>query len=86
MINLLNELNNNLNGRQMTLCELDNYLIEYGFHSAYDDTNVEDALEFESISYIVSENRWVNVLFELVELNEESPIDSIVMIKRLEEI
>lgn len=86
MINLLNELNNNLIGRQMTLCELDNYLIEYGFSSAYDDTNVDDALEFESISYIISENQWVNVLFELVELNEESPIDSIVMIERVEEI
>lgn len=41
MINI-NELANELEGKEMTLCELDNVLIAYGVPSVYDEKELRN--------------------------------------------
>ena len=80
-INLVNELE----GKEMTLCELDNVLIAYGVPSVYDEIDPDSLIEDESVSYWVDDNQGINILFDVI-FKEDSPIDTVVNIKRIEEI
>lgn len=81
-INLVNELE----GKEMTLCELDNVLIAYGVPSVYDEIDPDSLIEAESVSYLVDDNQGINILFDVIDYKEDSPIDTVVNIKRIEEI
>lgn len=80
-INLVNELE----GKEMTLCELDNVLIAYGVPSVYDEIDPDSLIEAESVSYLVDDNQGINILFDVI-FKEDNPIDTVVNIKRIEEI
>lgn len=80
-INLVNELE----GKEMTLCELDNVLIAYGVPSVYDEIDPDSLIEDESVSYWVDDSQGINILFD-VTYKEDSPIDTVVKINRIEEI
>lgn len=81
-INLVNELE----GKEMTLCELDNVLIAYGVPSVYDEIDPDSLIEAESVSYWVDDNQGINILFDVIDYKEDSPIDTVVNIKRIEGI
>lgn len=81
-INLVNELE----GKEMTLCELDNVLIAYGVPSVYDEIDPDSLIEAQSVSYLVDDNQGINILFDVIDYKEDSPIDTVVNIKRIEEI
>lgn len=81
-INLVNELE----GKEMTLCELDNVLIAYGVPSVYDEIDPDSLIEDESVSYWVDDSQGINILFDVIDYKEDSPIDTIVNIKRIEEL
>nr|DAZ69288.1 MAG TPA: hypothetical protein [Caudoviricetes sp.] len=81
-INLVNELE----GKEMTLCELDNVLIAYGVPSVYDEIDPDSLIEDESVSYWVDDSQGINILFDVIDYKEDSPIDTVVNIKRIEEI
>lgn len=84
--NLLNELNEELKGEELELLAIDSTITSYGIDSAYDETNPDDVLEAESISYYVDDNQWINVVFEVVSIDEDEPINSIVRVKYVEEL
>lgn len=81
-INLVNELE----GKEITLCELDNVLIAYGVPSVYDEIDPDSLIEDESVSYWVDDSQGINILFDVIDYKEDSPIDTVVNIKRIEEI
>lgn len=81
-INLVNELE----GKEMTLCEIDNVLIAYGVPSVYDEIDPDSLIEDESVSYWVDDSQGINILFDVIDYKEDSPIDTVVNIKRIEEI
>lgn len=81
-INLVNELE----GKEMTLCELDNVLIAYGVPSVYDEIDPDSLIEDESVSYCVDDNQGINILFDVIDYKEDSPIDTVIKIKNVEEI
>lgn len=81
-INLVNELE----GKEITLCELDNVLIAYGVPSVYDEIDPDSLIEDESVSYWVDDSQGINILFDVIDFKEDSPIDTVVNIKRIEEI
>lgn len=81
-INLVNELE----GKEMTLCELDNVLIAYGVPSVYDEIDPDSLIEDESVSYWVDDSQGINILFDVIDYKEDSPIDTVVKINRIEEI
>lgn len=84
--NLLNELNTELKGKDINLCALDNEIMSYGIDSAYDNTDPDEVLEMGSVSYWVDDNQWINVVFEVVSIDEEEPINSVVKVKCVEEL
>jgi hypothetical protein len=81
-INLVNELE----GKEITLCELDNVLTAYGVPSVYDEIDPDSLIEDESVSYWVDDSQGINILFDVIDYKEDSPIDTVVNIKRIEEI
>lgn len=81
-INLVNELE----GKEMTLCELDNVLIDYDVPSVYDGIDPDSLIEDESVSYWVDDSQGINILFDVIDYKEDSPIDTVVKINRIEEI
>lgn len=81
-INLVNELE----GKEMTLCELDNVLIAYGVPSVYDEIDPDSLIEDESVSYWVDDSQGINILFDVIDYKEDSPIYTVVKINRIEEI
>lgn len=82
-INLVNELE----GKEMTLCELDNVLMAYGVPSVYDEISPDSLIEAESVSYWdYFDNQGINILFDVIDYKEDSPIDTVVKINRIEEI
>ena len=84
--NLLNELNTELKGKDINLCALDNEIMSYGIDSAYDDTDPDEVLEMGSVSHWVDDNQWINVVFDVVSIDEENTLHSIVKVKYVEEI
>lgn len=83
---LLKQLNAKLQGKEVTLCELDNAITSYGIESAYEDTTPEDVLFMGNVAYWVEGEQWVNAEFEVIKINKQEMIDSIVKIKYVEEI
>lgn len=81
-INLVNELE----GKEMTLCELDNVLIAYGVPSVYDEIDPDSLIEAESVSYLVDDNQGINILFDVIDYKEDSPIDTFIKVKNVEEV
>lgn len=86
LTNLLNKLNEELQGKEVTLCKLDNVITSYGIESAYEDTTPEDVLFMGNVAYWVEGEQWVNAEFEVIKINKQEMIDSIVKIKYVEEI
>lgn len=86
MINI-NELANELEGKTLSLAYLDNVLMAYGVTSVYDEIDPESLIEAESVSYWdYFDNQGINILFDVIDYKEDSPIDTIVNIKRIEEL
>lgn len=84
--NLLNVLNTELKGEEVSLLCIDSTITSYGIDSAYDETSPDDVLDAESVSYWVDDNQWINVVFEVVSIDEEEPINSVVKVKCVEEL
>lgn len=86
MINI-KELANELEGKTLSLAYLDNVLMAYGVPSVYDKIDPESLIEAESVSYWdFFDNQGINILFDVIDYKEDSPIDTVVKINRLEEI
>lgn len=83
--NLLNELNTELKG-EVELLAIDSTITSYGIDSAYDETNPDDVLEAGSVSYWVDDNQWINVVFEVVSIDKDEPINSVVRVEFVEEL
>lgn len=86
LTNVLKEMNNELQSTEINLCALDNEIMSYGIESAYDDTDPDEVLEMGSVSYWVDDNQWINVAFDVVSVDEENTLHSIVRVKYVEEI
>lgn len=86
MINI-NELANELEGKTLSLAYLDNVLIAYGLPSVYDEIDPDSLIEAESVSYWdYFDNQGINILFDVIDYKEDSPIDTVIKIKNVEEI
>lgn len=83
--NLLNVLNTELKGEEVSLLCIDSTVKFYGVDSAYDETSPDDVLDAESVSYWI-DDKWINVVFEVVSIDEEEPINSVVKVKCVEEL
>lgn len=86
LTNVLKEMNKELQGKEINLCALDNEIMYYGIDSAYDDTDPDEVLEMGSVSYWVDDNQWINVVFDVVSVDEENTLHSIVKVKYVEEL
>lgn len=85
MINI-KELANELEGKTLSLAYLDNVLMAYGVPSVYDEISPDNLIEAESVSYWIDDNKCINILFDVIDYKEDSPIDTVVKINRIEEI
>lgn len=86
MINI-KELANELEGKTLSLAYLDNVLIAYGVPSVYDEIDPDSLIEAESVSYWdYFDNQGINILFDVIDYKEDSPIDTVVKINRIEEL
>lgn len=86
MINI-NKIANELEGKTLSLAYLDNVLMAYGVPSVYNEISPESLIEAESVSYWdYSDNQGINILFDVIDYKEDSPIDTVVKINRIEEI
>lgn len=83
---LLKKLNEELQGKEINLCALDNEIMYYVIDSAYDDTDPDEVLEMGSVSHWVDDNQWINVVFDVVSIDEENTLHSIVKVKYVEEL
>lgn len=89
MINI-NELEKQLQGKQITLCELDNILVSYGVPSIFDEIDADSLIETESVSYydydFDNTDQNINIIFDVIKYVEDSPIDTVIKVKNVEEI
>lgn len=89
MINI-NELEKQLKEKEITLCELYNkfmyYSLYYVYNCVYDEISTEEILEDESISYWLDDNKCIKIVFEVVSINEEELINSVIKVKCVEEL
>lgn len=72
-----------LQGKQMTLCELSNdlqWIVDYDFLDFISESII---LEYNSVGVSKNDIEY-NIIFEIVELNEEKLIDTIIEISEIE--
>lgn len=86
LTNVLKEMNKELQGKEINLCALDNEIMSYGIDSAYDDTDPDEVLEMGNVSHWVDDNQWINIVFDVIYIDEENTLYSIVRVKYVEEL
>lgn len=79
------EIKTELNGAE-SLFEIDNVMENIGFSSVFDHNSATDLLNNGSVSYQVDDENWINIEFNVKELNEENPGESTIEITAVEEI
>ena len=79
-------LKKELIGEEMSLVEMDNRMVSFGYPTEFDTENEKTLLDNGSASYYIDDNSWMNVEFDVINYNEETPEDSEIRITNIEEI
>ncbi len=81
---------NRQQSKQITLCELDNILMSYGVPSIFDEIDADSLIETESVSYydydFDNTDQNINIIFDVIKYVEDSPIDTVIKVKNVEEV
>ena len=62
MKELVKELLHELKDKEITFCDLDNYMITKGFYSVYDDNDVHDIIDNSNVVYTLNDDSLKEVI------------------------
>lgn len=77
------EINLNI-GDEMSLLKLDNYLSDCTGYNGFTGLDISDPIEFEFISYRLVDGWWLNIEFDVIEIDKDDELDSIIKITNIE--
>lgn len=77
------EINLNI-GDEMSLLKLDNYLSDCTGYNGFTGIDISDPIEFKLISYRLVNGWWLNIEFDVIEIDKYDELDSIIKITNIE--
>lgn len=82
----LNELRNDLGGKELSFIELDNYMVEHGYYSVLDDGIINQIKQDESVIYTnrITNEADIQILFIIDYNNGADEVEESFVIKVIE--